>query len=204
MKIAVIGATGNIGSKIMAEALERGHDVTAIARDTSKLPGHPRLSPQKGDAADSAALASIVHGHEAVISSLPFPNVDPATLCAALKKAGVKRLLVVGGAGSLNAPGGHGQLVDQPDFPAAWKDIALKGRDFLNHLKTEPTLEWTFLSPSAMIAPGERTGTFRTGKDDLLVDAAGNSHISQEDYAIAMLDEVEEPRHIRARFTVGY
>ena len=124
-------------------------------------------------------------------------------MIGAVKKAGVKRLLVVGGAGSLEVSPGV-QLVDTPDFPEAYKPEALAGRDFLNVLRGERELDWTFLSPSALFVPGERTGKFRLGTDRLLVDAKGESKISMEDYAIALVDELETPRHSRQRFTVGY
>lgn len=203
MKLAIIGATGNIGSKIMAEALQRGHDVTGIARHPEKLTGHPRLTPRQGDVSEPDALAALLKGHDAVISSVHFSAFDAEKLVGAVRKSGVKRYLAVGGAGSLEVKPGVA-LVDSPDFPAAYKAEALKGRDYLNYLKKQDDIEWTFLSPAAVIAPGKRTGVFRLGKNEVLFDKSGNSSISQEDYAIAMLDEVEAPRHIRGRFTVGY
>jgi hypothetical protein len=132
-----------------------------------------------------------------------FLDSDAAKIIAAVKKAGVPRLLVVGGAGSLEVAPGVA-LVDTPNFPAQYKSEALAGREFLNRLRAEKELAWTFLSPSAVLAPGERTGKFRLGKDQLLADAEGQSHISMEDYAIALVDELEQPRHTRERFTVGY
>jgi len=203
MKLAIIGATGNIGSKILAEALQRGHDVTGIARHPEKLTGHPRLTPKQGDIADPEALAHLLKGHDAVISSVHFSAFEAGKLVGAVRKAGVKRYLAVGGAGSLEVRPGVA-LVDTPDFPEMYKAEALKGRDYLNYLKEQDDLEWTFLSPSAVIAPGKRTGIFRLGENEVLFDRNGNSNISQEDYAVAMLDEVETPRHIRQRFTVGY
>jgi len=203
MKLAIIGATGNIGGKILAEALSRGHDVTAIVRSPEKLQSHPRLTPKKGDVADDAALPALLKGHDAVISSIHFSAFDGVKLVGAVRQSGVKRYLAVGGAGSLEVQPGV-QLVDTPQFPAEYKVEAGKGRDYLNYLKQQNDLDWTFLSPSAMIAPGQRTGKFRLGKDAVLFDKDGNSSISQEDYAIAMLDEVEKPQHVKQRFTVGY
>ena len=158
---------------------------------------------KRGDANDEEGLAALLRGHEAVISAGRFVSVDPRALIAAVKKAGVPRLLVVGGAGSLEVAPGV-QLVDTPDFPAAYKPEALAGREFLDVLRGERELNWTFLSPSAIFGPGERTGTFRLGTDQLLVDADGESRISMEDFAIALVDELERPRHPQQRFTVGY
>lgn len=202
-KLALIGATGNVGSKILAEALNRGHEVTGIVRNPEKLPQHPKLTAKRGDVFDADGLAKLLAGHDAVISAVHFTASDLALLLRAVKASGVGRYLVVGGAGSLEVAPGV-QLVDTPEFPAIYKEEASKGRDFLNLLRGETELEWTFLSPSAVIAPGERTGTFRLGDDQLLVGADGQSRISQEDYAIAMIDELEKPAHIRRRFTVGY
>lgn len=209
MNIAILGATGNVGTRLTDEALQRGHRVTALARSAESLPARAGLTTKNIDVAQADALARALAGHDAVISSLKFHGNDPRRIIEAVKAAGhanggkTPRLLVVGGAGSLfGAPGV--QIVDTPEFPAAYKAEALAGREFLNTLKGETTLDWTFLSPSALLAPGERTGKFRLGEDNLLVDAAGKSSISIEDYAIAMIDEVETPRHTRRRFTVGY
>ena len=202
MKIAIIGATGSVGSRLVTEALRRSHEVTGIARHADKLEQQPRLTLRNGDIND-AALSPLLKGHDVVISATRFESTDPRKIIAAVKAAGVPRLLVVGGAGSLEVAPGKA-LVDTPEFPEAYKREALPGRDFLNVLREERDLNWTFLSPSAMFAPGERTGQFRVGGDQLLVAADGESRISQEDYAIAMIDEVETHRHERQRFTVGY
>jgi putative NADH-flavin reductase len=202
-KLALIGASGNVGSKILAEALSRGHEVTGIVRTPNKLPQHPQLTAKRGDVFDAEGLAKLLAGHDAVISAVHYTASDPALLLQAVKASGVRRYLVVGGAGSLEvAPGVT--LVDTPDFPAAYKAEASKGRDYLTLLRGETGLDWTFLSPSAMLAPGERTGTFRLGDDQLLVGADGQSRISEEDYAVALIDELETPAHSRRRFTVGY
>ena len=213
MKIALIGATGFIGSAVLREALNRGHQVTAIVRHPEKLPQHPNLVAQKGDVTNETETAALVVGHDAVISAYsPGRNIPDIyqqhisgyrMIINGVKKAGVKRLLVVGGAGSLEVAPGV-QLVDTPQFPEQWKAGALAARKVLYLLRDESELEWTFLSPSNMIVPGERTGRFRLGTDQLLTDANGQSRISVEDYAVAMLNELEDPKHIRQRFTVGY
>lgn len=202
--IALLGITGRAGSRIATELLQRGHTVTGIARDVSKTTARPGLTLQAADAASAEALAPLLRGHDAVISSTRFdggPGAD--TILSALRQAGVPRLLVVGGAGSLEVAPGVA-LIDTPQFPDAYKAEAGAGRQFLQTLRAETALDWTFLSPPALFEPGARTGRFRVGGDQLLADAAGNSHISMEDYAIALVDELEAPRHTRRRFTVGY
>ena len=202
MKVALIGASGNGGSRLLAELSRRGHEVTAIARDPGKIPVLPHVSAQKGDVFDKPGLVQLLKGHDAVISAVHFTVSDPRLLIAAVKESGVKRYFVVGGAGSLEVAPGV-KLIDTPEFPAAYKAEAAKGGEFLELLRRDKELDWTFLSPSAVIAPGERTGKFRLGKDQLLTHDKG-SDISWEDYAIAAVDELEKPAHIRERFTVGY
>jgi putative NADH-flavin reductase len=202
-KVALIGASGFIGSRLLAELSARGHAVTAIARNPEKIAALPGVTAVKGDVFDKDGLARLVAGHDAVISAVHFTASDPQILLAAVKQAGVKRYLVVGGAGSLEVAPGV-KLFDTPEFPAAYRDEARKGGVFLDLLKQDQGLDWTFLSPSALIQPGERTGQFRLGTDQLLVDAKGNSAISAEDYAVALVDELEKPAHGRRRFTVGY
>ena len=213
MKIALIGATGFVGSAILKEALERGHEVTAIVRHPDKLQAHPKLHAKKGDVYSADEVARLVSGHDAVISAFNPGWNDPEiynhqvkgteSIIKGVKQAGVKRLLFVGGAGSLEVKPGV-QSVDLPQFPAEYKQGAFATRDALNLLRKETSLEWSFLSPSADLSPGQRTGKFRLGKDQLLKDAKGESRVSVEDYSVAMLDEVERPAHIRQRFTVGY
>ncbi len=207
MKIALIGATGYVGAKLLAEVLDRGHQVTAVVSDAAKLPGHSALTGVSADATDVDALAELVAGHDLVISSYNPGRDSTGTGTQAItdgvKRGGVARFLVVGGAGSLKLPSG-GRVVDQPDFPAEWKEGALRTSAFLDRLRGEDELDWVFLSPATMLVPGERTGHYRTGKDDLLTDGAGESRISLEDYAVAMLDEAERPLHHRERFTVAY
>jgi putative NADH-flavin reductase len=203
MKVALIGASGNIGSQILAEALSRGHQVTGIARNVEKIVAKPGVTPKRGDLADTAGMAALLRGHDAVISSVRFKTFNAAQLIDPVKQSGVKRLIVVGGAGSLEVKPGVA-LLDTPEFPAVAKEEATAGRETFDALRQQNDLEWTFLSPSAMIGPGERTGKFRLGKDQLLVGADGKSRISIPDFAIALVDELEKRQHIRQRFTVGY
>jgi putative NADH-flavin reductase len=203
MNIALIGVSGRVGSRLLAELLRRGHRVTGIARDTSKLANQPQLVLKNGDANQPAQLVPLLAGHDAVLSARMFATSDAAALITAVKQAGADRLLVVGGAGSLEVAPGRA-LLDTQDFPAAYRPEAEAGRRFLDTLRTERSLDWTFLSPSAEFVPGERTGKFRLGGDQLLADANGRSWISMEDYAIAFVDELETPKHSRQRFTVGY
>jgi len=203
MKIAVIGASGNAGSRITAELAGRGHSVTAIARHPERIAGQDNVRPTKGDVMDQAGLARLLAGHDAVISAVHFLASDPVRLIAAVRESKVGRYLVVGGAGSLEvAPGVR--LVTTPGFPVAYKAEAEKGAAFLDLLRTERELNWTFLSPSALFVAGERTGKFRLGTDQLLTASDGKSSISFEDFAVALADEIERPVHIRRRFTVGY
>ena len=203
MKIAVIGASGNAGSRISAELARRGHSVTGIARNPEKIAAQANVTPTKGDVMDQAGLARLLAGHDAAISSVHFLASDPAKLIGAAKESKVGRYLVVGGAGSLEvAPGVR--LVTTPGFPVAYKAEAEKGAAFLDLLRAEKELNWTFLSPSALFTAGERTGKFRLGNDQLLTAADGKSSISFEDFAVALADEIERPAHIRQRFTVGY
>ena len=203
MKIAVIGASGNAGSRITAELARRGHSVTAIARNPDKIVSQPNVTAAKGDVLDQAGLAALLAGHDAAVSSVHFLDSDPAQLIGAARDSKVGRYLVVGGAGSLEvAPGVR--LVTTPNFPVAYKAEAEKGGAFLDLLRQEKELNWTFLSPQALFTAGERTGKFRLGTDQLLTAEDGKSWISFEDFAVALADEIERPAHIRQRFTVGY
>jgi putative NADH-flavin reductase len=203
MNIALIGATGFIGSRLLTELTRRGHKVTAIVRNPEKVPAGAGISARKGDVFDRDGLSGLLAGHDAVISAVHFSASDAATLLSAVKQSGVTRYLVVGGAGSLEvAPGVR--LVTTPNFPAQYKAEAEKGAAFLDLLGREKELNWTFLSPSALFVPGERTGKFRLGTDQLLTAADGKSSISFEDFAVALADEIERPAHIKRRFTVGY
>ena len=202
-KIAIIGATGRAGSQLLEEALRRGHTVTAIARSTGAIAARPGLTVKQADALDAAALQQAISGSDVVISAAHFATLPAPAVIGPVKQAGVKRLLVVGGAGSLLLPDG-GRVIDSQGFPAEYKAEASAGAAFLDTLRQEKELDWTFLSPSAEFVETERTGTFRLGQDDLLVSSAGRSWISFGDFAIALIDEVETPKHSRQRFTVGY
>ncbi len=208
MTIALFGARGTIGSRIAAEARRRGHTVTAVVRDRSGLPSG--LAGVRGDALDPTSVARAAAGQDAVISAIGPGSSHPPTmlveaarsLVEGLRRGGVSRLVVVGGAGSLEVKPGL-QLVDTPGFPAAWRPTALAHRDALNVYR-HADLDWTCISPAALIAPGERTGHYRVGFDQLLVDDRGESQISAEDFAVAVVDEIEHPRHVRQRITVAY
>lgn len=202
MKVAVLGASGRAGSEITQELARRGHQVVAIARKPEAIPAAEGVTAVKGDAADSIALAGLIAGVDAVISALHF-DVSADTLLSALRQAGVPRLLVTGGAASLKLPSGE-RLIDGPDFPAEWKGAAMGGITFLEDLRGVTDIDWTFFSPAAFIFEGPRLGTYRGGKDDLIVDEAGDSKISFADYAIAMVDELEAHNHPRGRFTAAY
>jgi len=202
MKVALIGASGQAGSRLLVELTRRGHQVTGIARHPEKIAASPGVVARKGDVFDKAGIVALIKGHDAVISSVHFTASDPKILIEAVRESGVKRYFVVGGAGSLEVAPGV-KLIDTPQFPAAYKAEASKGGQFLELLRKENDLEWTFLSPSAMFVAGERTGKFRLGKDQLLTNEKGSS-ISFGDFAIAAVDELEKPAHVRQRFTVGY
>lgn len=213
MKIALIGASGFVGAALLKEAVSRGHSVTALVRHPEKIETSADVTAVKADVLDTDDLSAKIAGNDIVISAYN-PGWDNAeirtvhikasqSITDATKKAGVKRLIAIGGAGSLEiAPGV--QLVDTPEFPAAYKEGALGARQALNDLRQEKELEWTFISPAILLAPGERTGKYRLGGDQPVFDAEGNSKISVEDLAAAIIDEVETPKHVRKRFTAAY
>ncbi len=216
MKLVVIGATGNVGQRIAREALERGHEVVGVVRDPAAVSSpDSRLTLVAGDATNAASVAEVTRGAAAVVSAIsPRPNArglaapslveNARAVIAGLQQAGVRRVLYVGGAGSLEVAPGQA-LMDQPGFPAAYLAEAQEGRDALAVWRTEAeALDWTFLSPAAEIAPGMRTGAYRTTADQFLTDAAGRSAISFEDFAVAVVDELEAPRHVKGRFGVAY
>jgi putative NADH-flavin reductase len=202
-KIAIIGATGRAGGQLLEEALRRGHSVTGIARNASKLSERAGVTARNLDVLDAGALEQAVAGHDAVFSAAHFTGIPASAIIDPIKRAGVKRLLVVGGAGSLFAAPGL-RVIDTPNFPAEYKTEAAAGAAFLDTLRQEAALDWTFLSPSALFVEGPRTAKFRLGQDDLLIGADGKSWISFADFAIAFIDELESPAHSRQRFTVGY
>lgn len=209
-QIALFGSTGMIGQRILNEALARGHKITAIVRDASRAPLHAsNLSVKTGDVLKPESVAVAARGNEVVVSAFGPGNGDPQQFVTAAKALleGVgaiqpARLIVVGGAGSLEVAPGV-QLVDTPDFPPAWKKAASMARDALTVYRTAP-FDWTYVSPPMFIQPGTRTGKYRPGKDHLLKDEKGESRISAEDYAVAIVDEIEKPQHLRERFTVAY
>lgn len=202
MRIAVLGASGRAGAEITRELAARGHEVIAIARRPEAVPQLQGVTPQAGDAASPAALAALIRGADAVISALHF-DVPAATLLAALRDAGVPRLLVTGGAAGLEVAPGK-RVIDDPGFPEEWKGAALGGIAFHDALRAETAIDWTFFSPAALLFEGPRLGLYRGGTDQLVTDANGESRISFADYAIAMVDELEQHRHSRARFTAAY
>lgn len=208
MNVVLFGASGMIGSRVLQELLSRGHHVTAVARNPEKVT-NAGVKTVKGDVNNEANVAAIAVGADAVISAIAPPQGHEEdlvnsmkTLLAGVKKAGVKRVIVVGGAGSLEVAPGV-QLVDAPNFPAEYKAIAIAHRDALAVVK-QSDLDWTCLSPAAVIAPGERTGKFRLGGTKLVADANGESRISAEDYAVVLVDELEHPKHLRQQFTAAY
>lgn len=203
MKVALIGASGRGGSCILKELTDRGHQVSAIARNPEKIPLLPGATAQRGDSNDGAALKALLEGHDAVINAVQFMQADAKTLIDAVRESGVPRFLVMGGAGGLETAPGV-KLIDSPHFPPEYEAEARAAIAFLALLKQETQLDWTFLSPPMLIEHGERTTRFRVGGDQLMSDAAGNSRITFEDYAIAMVDELESHAHPRARISVAY
>jgi len=213
MNIALIGATGFVGTAILPELLSRGHQVTVLARTPSKLAPQSGLRVVAADVLDAAQVAQAVAAHDAVISAYNPGWGEPKiyelflqgsqAIVSGVKQAGVKRLLVVGGAGSLFVAPGL-QLVDTPEFPAQYKQGALAARELLNQLKAETALDWSFISPPIGLAPGARTGKYRLGTDDLLPGQGDQpAGISVPDLAVAIVDEIEQPRHVKRRFTAA-
>jgi putative NADH-flavin reductase len=217
MKVAVIGATGFVGKAVLHELLDRDHMVTGIARHPEKLGfRHPGLAMRSCDVENEDQLANLVKGHEAVISAFNAGWTNPELykdflvgaqhIQEAVKKAGILRFIVIGGAGSLEVAPGQ-QLVDQPEFPDQFKDGATAARDYLNILKKEDELEWTYFSPAILMnqaSSGKRRGIYRTALDQPVFDKDGKSVLSVEDLAVAVVDELEKPKHIRQRFTAAY
>ena len=203
MNIALIGATGRGGSCILKELVERGHQVTAIVRHPENVPALPGVTAKQGDARDGDALKALIAGHDAVISAVQFVPIVSEDLIATVRESDVPRFLVMGGAAGLETAPGV-KLIDSPHFPPEYVAEASKAIAFLKLLKQEPVLDWTFVSPAALIEHGERTTKFRVGGDQLLTDADGNSRITFEDYAIALVDELEGHAHPRQRISVAY
>jgi len=213
MQIALIGATGFVGSKVLAEALTRGHQVTALVRTPAALSTRAGLDAAAVDVNDAAAVARAVAGHDAVVSAFNAPRGNPdfaalylkavRAIIDGVKRSGVKRVLLVGGAGSLYVAPGV-QLVDTPQFPAEYRTEAQAARAALNLISDESRLDWSFISPAPILAPGQRTGQFRLGGDEVLMNGDKPGNISVEDLAVAIVDELEMPRHLQRRFTLAY
>jgi putative NADH-flavin reductase len=202
MTFTLLGATGWIGSHVLHESVARGHDIIAVARDVSPLPSHERIHPRRADINDPHSLQEVLRGATVVVSSVQFLMFHPDVLLSGLRHANVSRYLCVGGAGSLRLADGS-DLVDSPGFPAEYRDEALAGREYLRRLQATPDLDWVLVSPPAMLEEGGRTGHYRVGGDSLRVDANGESRICVADFAVALIDELERPRHHRTRFTVA-
>jgi uncharacterized protein len=209
MNVVLYSPTGMIGSRVLTELVSRGHNVTAVTRDPSKVPAHPAVNVVQGNIFDTTDVAAKVVGTDAVISAYgpgagDVNDLIKAThsLITALDKSDVKRLIFVGGAGSLYVKPGV-DVIDSGFLPEAYKAIAIAHRD-AKKLLHESDLDWTYFSPAGFIQPGERTGKFRLGTTSLITDDKGNSSISAEDYAIALVDELENPTHIRQQFTAAY
>ena len=211
-KIAIIGASGYVGTVLLNEAVKRGHQVSALVRHPEKIAANANVTAVKADVLDTDGLATLLKGHDLVISAYnpgwqeaDIRNIHikgSKSITEAVKKAGIKRLIAVGGAGSLEINGA--QLVDSPEFPAEYKEGALGARQALNDLKTENEMDWSFVSPAILLVPGEATGKFRLGTNSPVFDDNGESKITVGDLAVAILDEAEQGKHIRQRFTAAY
>ena len=209
MKVSLYGATGNIGKRIVAELLSRGHKVVATTRNASKMQPSREIAVHQDDLSNVVKTGEIIKGSDAVVSAYAPPpdHTDEIMrvtrlLIQAVKQTGVPRLVMVGGAASLEvAPGVT--LLDSGQLPDEWKEIATSHAKALETLKSSD-IDWTSFSPAAFIEPGMRTGKFRLGKDQLVVDEKGQSRISMEDFAVALVDELERPSHRKERFTIGY
>ncbi len=213
MRITVLGATGNVGSRVVTEALSRGHQVTAVVRNSTLFNDLPAAAKVRaGDAGNVEDVAKVSAGQDVVISAIkPAPSNKSETVATTnalmdgLAQTGV-RLLVVGGAATLTIPGTGGKtVIEDPNFlPVSARQVGQASADQLEACRSESRVDWAYLSPPAHLAPGERTGNYRLGADELLLDAEGNSTISMEDLAVVLLDEAEQPRHHRTRFTAAY
>lgn len=216
MKVALIGASGFVGKAILNELINRGHQVTAIVRNPDNVPQTENVTGIKANVLNAEETAEAVKGHDAVISAYNAGWTNPnlydeflggsKAIQEGVKKSGVKRLLVMGGAGSLYVGDGV-QVLDTPQFPQEYKAGATAARDYLNHLRDEKELDWTFLSPAIEMhqgTSGERKGTYRKGLEQPVFDAHNRSILSVEDTAVAIVDELQHPKHSRKRFTVAY
>jgi len=204
MHVALIGATGAVGERLSAELLSRGHRLTAISTHPELVPPSDDATAVYGDINDAESMAEVLRGHDVVVSCVQFAKYDHEALIEAARASEVPRYFVCGGSGTLLAPGTTTRLMDTPAFPANYLPAARPAAAFFDRLRQEPDLSWTYISPPPGFAPGERTGVFRVGGDELLVGPDGSAAISYEDYAIAVVDELERPQHSGTRFTVGY
>ena len=213
MKVALIGASGFVGSHLLEELLSRGYEVTALARSIEKIPvkdGKPKAVAV--DVTDTKALAQVIKGNDAVVSAFNSGWTNPnmyedfmngsKAIENAVKEAGIKRYIVIGGAGSLYIDGK--QIVDEPDFPEQFRSGATAARDYLNLLKQEKQLDWTFVSPAIDMLPGKRTGKYRTNTESPVFNEKGDSVISVQDLAVGVIDELENNKFVHQRFTMGY
>ncbi|MGE3303857.1 MAG: NAD(P)-dependent oxidoreductase [Hyphomonadaceae bacterium] len=205
MKIAYLGATGKVGTHALRELSARGHAITAITTHPDAVEALTGVTVRAGDANDPAGLAPLLAGHDVIVSSIQFAKIDYAKLIAAVRASSVARYFVVGGSGTLLAPGTTTRIMDGPNFPPALLGNARAAAGFFDRLRAEKDLDWTYFSPPPMLGGGGRTGVFRIGGDELLVGPDGKATISYEDYAIALADELENPRYRGGkRFTAGY
>jgi hypothetical protein len=203
MKIALLGASGNLGSRILDELLERGHDVTGVMRRPEVLDPRPHLATRKADANEPEQLGSALAGHDAIVVAIPALGLSGEAFIEGVRRSGVKRILVSGSAGNLEVESGV-QLVATRLISDVGKPEHLDQRELYKLLRRQDDLDWTYLAPAALLTPGKRTGEFRLGSDQLLRDRLGESRISMEDLAIVVADEIEQPRNLKRRFTAAY
>ncbi len=214
-KVAVIGATGFVGAQVVKELVNRGYEVEAIVRDASKVQESEQVRAKSVDVNNVEELSDVVKGNDAVISAFNAGWTNPnlyddflngsVNIEKAVENSGIKRFITVGGAGSLYIDGK--QLVDGPDFPVDIKPGATAARDYLNKIKENSTLDWTFFSPAIEMhqgTAGVRTGKYRTALESPVFDENGRSVLSVEDVAVVLVDELEQNNHIRERFTAAY
>lgn len=204
MHVGLIGATGAVAQRLSDELLSRGHSITAISTHPDRTPALENVSAIYGDINDAQSMAELLRGHDVVVSCVQFAKYDHAALIEAVRASQVPRYFVCGGSGTLLAPGTTTRLMNTPSFPADYMPPARAAAAFFDRLRQERDLDWTYISPPPGFAPGERTGVFRLGDDEVLIGPDGKAAISYEDYAVAVVDELERPQHRGARFTVGY
>ena len=204
MRVALVGATGNVGRPLTRELVSRGHAVTAISTHPEEVLDLPGVTAVAGDANDRETLPELIKGHDVVVSAIQFRKTDHEALIQSVVASGVPRYFVPGGSGTLLVPGTTTRIMDTPEFPTAFAASAAAAARFFERIQEETELDWTFLSPPPGIGPGERTGVFRVGRDEVLTRPDGRAEISFDDYAIAIVDELQNQTLVRQRFTVGY